>query len=314
MGRFDLRLYRQKPKPSLASQSSASRIPDSLRQMGVRYPFFENWKITEARGFNKFDIERAGQTHKAVKCISQQPVTFSKGDTVIVGFWDHKRSRPFIWAAGQPADPVRVFADFVTLWPRQGVTAAYTGLLVGRDENDSARIPISGLGLTDPVVAEIVRSRYAQTILSRGEIMVFREDESEVTVDLADPIVALSLGAVSDEIVAITHGTTVTEILDCPGAYSRGLEDGQDYGYGPAGLFDQGAFDCSNGDGYAWDTFGYEATIRSFENTTEPGWGWSIPGTITFSAPSDADCYRDGFVEGAKTAYDQGSTEEGCGP
>lgn len=254
-----------------------------------------------------------GETTMAVPVVPPGALMPYPRNQVRMLFEDSNPQRPFLYwpwartqrhARGGPSLP-----ELVSTWRRLGVSLSRNFFVSETDEQGNSVIPISGT-LSEPVEADIVRVLLSDIIVASGPSVTILGGD---TLELLDPVSALSIGLAGDDIVALTHGAS-TPPLNCAEAYSRGLEDGDEYAYMVAGLFDAGAMDCANGDGYAWELFSYEDTIRSFEGTTEPGWGWSIPGDIVFSSPSDADCYRDGLVEGARLVYADGSSSEGCGP
>lgn len=234
-------------------------------------------------------------------------------------FEDASTQRPFLlWLKVDSADKqaVQQLPALLTQWRRLGVTQSYRFFQGGVDENGDSFLDISLFSAAEPVTGSIVRVKNAQIIYADGE-EVKTLDTSDNTTEAADvggEIVGLDIGEVTGDTTSLiyTEQAVVTP-LGCQEAYTAGYEHGKDVDEEEFFLYNDGAFDCSNGDGYAWEDFLYEEQILAGEDDEESFYYWTIPGDILFDHPDDADCYREGFVEACRETYDLGNTDEGCG-
>lgn len=203
----------------------------------------------------------------------------------------------------------------LSIWRRLGNSQSHRFYQLGKDVNNESYILVSGRTLSDAVTAQIVRVKNELLIYSNDNLITTLDttDNSSTVADVTEDVTCLDIGEVTGAVNWLTHGTQVVAVpLGCEEATALGYDDGYALGLGDWFLFNDGAFDCANGDGYAWVDFGYESNILDGEDNASSFYNWSLPGDVEFEENAD-DCYRAGLVEGARVAYDEGSTDEGCG-
>lgn len=102
MSRFNLSINLQGVAPG--AQPAAPfppAFPTALARWSHDYPQFEFWSITKVRRVNFYDIGNpAGGSHEGVKSINREVSNLAEGETVLVGFYDVERRRPYIVARG----------------------------------------------------------------------------------------------------------------------------------------------------------------------------------------------------------------------
>lgn len=83
-----------------------SQLQVKLMQMSHRFPSFETWVVKEPLGNGQYHLEQPGSTAELrfVKVTGEDPGVFRVGDSVIVGFDQNDRSKPYIISFGGSLD------------------------------------------------------------------------------------------------------------------------------------------------------------------------------------------------------------------
>lgn len=304
------------------SQRHGSLPKLTRKQQEHKHPRFERWKVKEVLGNNRFHLENSfGEQLSFVRSINRSPGNILAGSYVLVGFYYDNRQDPYIFSVGVALpveEPLPPLPPLLTNWFRLGIKQKHAFYLLGEDENGSSEIRLIGKSVPSTqgfYNGSIVRVKQAEIIYADGQLIKTLDTSTDTTetCDVSEDVTCLDIGEVTGVVSWLTHGTQVVAVpLGCEEATALGYDDGYSLGLGDWFLYNDGAFDCVNGDGYAWVDFGYESNILDGEDNASSFYNWSLPGDVEFEADAD-DCYRAGLVEGARVAYDEGSTDEGCG-